>query len=140
MIEIPTTSSAGFNAGELTEHITRPPSTCQSLTALALHNIKLKIMLTILTVYEFLFCILIRMFCYLFGWEMRHLHTGGSCPVVSGQGGVIMTGLGSLAGRVAQCCEAMPNFSICFCNFEQKPAIVTVCTHFISNRFLYIVI
>ena len=40
MIEIPTTYSAGLNAGELTEHITRPSSTCQQLTALALHNIK----------------------------------------------------------------------------------------------------
>ena len=28
-------------------------------------------------------------FYYLFGWEMRHLHTGGSCPVVSGQGGCV---------------------------------------------------
>ena len=57
VIEIPTatTSSAGFNAGELTGHITRPPSTCQPLTTLVLHNIKLKIMLTILNVYECLF-------------------------------------------------------------------------------------
>ena len=35
-------------------------STCQPLTALTLHNIKLKIMLTILNVYECLFCILIH--------------------------------------------------------------------------------
>ena len=34
-----------------------------------------------------------RIFYYLFGWEMRHLHTEGSCPVVSGQGCVIMTSL-----------------------------------------------
>ena len=33
-------------------------------------------------VYELLF----RIFYYLFGWEKRHLHTGGSCPVVSGHG------------------------------------------------------
>ena len=51
------------------------------------------------------------MFYYLFGWEMRHLHTGGSCPVVSGQGCVILTSFWSLAGRVAQSAEAMPNFS-----------------------------
>ena len=53
-----------------------------------LHNIKLKIMLN---VYELLFGIFILIFIYLFGWEMRHLHTGGSCPVVSEQGCVIMT-------------------------------------------------
>ena len=40
-----------------------------------------------LNVYELFFDILILMFYHLFGWEMRHLHTGGSCPVVSGQGG-----------------------------------------------------
>ena len=51
-----------------------------------LHNIKLKIMLN---VYELLFGILILIFFYLFGWEMKHLHTGCSCPIVSGQGGVI---------------------------------------------------
>ena len=34
----------------------------------------------------------------LFVWEIRHLHTGGSCPVVSGQGCVIMTGLGPSLG------------------------------------------
>ena len=43
VIEIPTTSSAGFNAGELTEHITRPPLTCQPLTALALHNGRIRL-------------------------------------------------------------------------------------------------
>ena len=55
-----------------------------------LHSIKFKI----LNVYELLFSILIWMFYYLFvweNWEMRHLHTGGSCPVVSGQGCVILT-------------------------------------------------
>ena len=47
-------------------------------------------------VYDFF---LIWMFYYLFGWEMRHLHTGGSCPIVSGQGCVIMTIIGlSLGG------------------------------------------
>ena len=54
------------------------------------------------------------MFYYFFGWEMRHLHTGGSCPVVSGQGCVIMTSFLSLAGRVAQSEEAMPNFLFCY--------------------------
>ena len=47
-----------------------------------LHNIKLKIMLN---VYELVFGILTLIFCYLFEWEMRHSHTGGSCPVVSRQ-------------------------------------------------------
>ena len=61
-----------------------------------LHNIKLKIMLN---VYELLFGILILILYYLFGWEMRHLHTGCSCPVFSGQGCVIMTSFGpSLRG------------------------------------------
>ena len=49
VIEIPTTSSVGLNARELTEHmITRPSSTCQPLTAptFLIHNIKLKIILT----------------------------------------------------------------------------------------------
>ena len=36
-------------------------------------------------VYELLFGVLILIFYYLFVWEMRHLHTGRSCPVVSGQ-------------------------------------------------------
>ena len=48
-----------------------------------LHNIKLKIMLN---VYELVFGILTLIFFYLFEWEMRHSHTGGSCPVVSRQG------------------------------------------------------
>ena len=49
------------------------------------------------------------MFYYLFGWEMRHLHTGGSCPVVSGQGCVIMTSFGPSLSA-----EAMPNFLFCY--------------------------
>ena len=48
-----------------------------------LHNIKLKIMLN---VYKLVFGILTLIFFYLFEWEMRHSHTGGSCPVVSRQG------------------------------------------------------
>ena len=44
-IEISTKYSIGLNAGALTEHITRPSSTYQPLAALALHNIKLKIIL-----------------------------------------------------------------------------------------------
>ena len=47
-----------------------------------LHNIKLKIMLN---VYEVVFGILTLIFFYLFEWEMRHSHTGGSCPVFSRQ-------------------------------------------------------
>ena len=54
--------------------------------------------LTKLECHEFLFAILIWMFYYMFGWEMRHLHTGGSCPVVSGQGCVIMTIIGPSLG------------------------------------------
>ena len=54
------------------------------------------------------------MFYCLFGWEMRHLHTGGSCPVVSGQGCVIMTVLVPRWARVTQSAEAMPNFSFCY--------------------------
>ena len=50
---------------------------------------KLKIMLN---VYDLLFGIFIWMFYYLFGWEMRHLHTGGSC----------------------QSAEAMFNFPFCY--------------------------
>ena len=51
------------------------------------------------------------MFYYMFGWEMRHLHTGGSCPVVSGQGCVIMTIIGPSLGGQPNAAEAMPNFS-----------------------------
>ena len=53
------------------------------------------------------------MFYYLFGWEMTHLHTGGSCPIVSGQE-CDYDQFWSLAGRVAQSAEAMPNFSFCY--------------------------
>ena len=45
---------------------------------------------------------------------MRHLHTGGSCPVVSGQGCVIMTSFGPSLGGAAQSAEAMPNFLFCY--------------------------
>ena len=44
---------------------------------------------------------------------MIHLHTGGSCPVVSGQE-CDYDQFWSLAGRVAQSAEAMPNFSFCY--------------------------
>ena len=61
------------------------------------------------------------MFYYLFGWEMRHLHTGGSCPVVSGRAGVCdYDQFWSLAGRVAQSAEAMPNFSFCYVTSRKK--------------------
>ena len=50
------------------------------------------------------------MFYYLFGWEMRHLHTEGSCPVVSGQGVCDYDQFWSLAGWA----EAMPNFLFCY--------------------------
>ena len=53
------------------------------------------------------------MFYYLFGWERRHLHTGGSCPVVWA-GVCDYEQFWSLAGRVAQSAEAMPNFSFCY--------------------------
>ena len=51
-----------------------------------------------LNVYELLFGIFILIFFYLLGWEMRHLHTGGSCPVVSVQGCVIMARFGPSLG------------------------------------------
>ena len=54
------------------------------------------------------------MLYYLFGWEMRHLLTGGSCSVVFGQGVCDYDQFWSLAGRVAQSAEAMPNFSFCY--------------------------
>ena len=44
------------------------------------------------------------MFYYLSGWEMRHLHTGGSQLPGSLWAGVIMT----------KSAEAMPNFSFCY--------------------------
>ena len=72
-----------------------------------LHNIKLKIMLN---VYELLFGILILIFFYLFGCEMRHLHTGGSCPGVSGQGVCDYDQIWSFAGRVAQSCGSYAQF------------------------------
>ena len=53
------------------------------------------------------------MFYYLFGWEMRHFHTGGSCLAVSGQGCVIMTSFGPSLGGLPSL-EAMPNFSFCY--------------------------
>ena len=57
------------------------------------------------------------MFYYLFGWEMRHLHTGGSCPVVSGQECVIMTSFGPSL-------EAMPNFSFCYVTSRKTSCFV----------------
>ena len=56
------------------------------------------------------------MFYYLFGWEMRHLHTEGSCPVVSGQGVCDFDQFWSLAGRVAQCCGSYAQFFVLLCN------------------------
>ena len=55
------------------------------------------------------------MFYYLSGWEMRHLHTGGSQLPGSLWAGVCdYDQFWSLAGRVAQSVEAMPNFSFCY--------------------------
>ena len=55
------------------------------------------------------------MFYYLSGWEMRHLHTGGSQLPGSLWAGVCdYDQFWSLAGRVAQSAEAMPNFSFCY--------------------------
>ena len=58
------------------------------------------------------------MFYYLFGWEMRHLHTEGSCPVVSGHGVCDYDQFWSLAGRVvpAQCCGSYAQFFVLLCN------------------------
>ena len=56
------------------------------------------------------------MFYFLFGWEMRHLHTEGSCPVVSGQGVCDYDQYWSLAGRVAQCCGSYAQFFVLLCN------------------------
>ena len=64
------------------------------------------------------------MFYYLSGWEMRHLHTGGSCSIVSGQGCVIYDHFWSLAGRVAQSAEAMPNFSFCYVTSRKNGCFV----------------
>ena len=69
---------------ELVEHATKGKKHAEKAALRCyFHNIKLNIMLN---VYELLFCIFILIFFYLFGWEMSHLHTGGSCPVVSVQG------------------------------------------------------
>ena len=67
-------------------------------------------------------------FYYLFVWEMRHLHTGGSCPVVSGQGVCDYDQFWSLAGRVAQGCGSYAQFFVLLCNFEQNPAVVRLYT------------
>ena len=50
------------------------------------------------------------MFYYLSGWEMRHLHTGGSCSVVSGQGCVIMTTFGPSLGGLPSLRKLCPIF------------------------------
>ena len=44
------------------------------------------------------------------GWEMRHLHTGGSCSVVSGQGCVIMTSFGPSLGGLPSLRKLCPIF------------------------------
>ena len=86
------------------------------LTALVLHNIKLKIMLIILKVYEFLFCILIRMNILLFVWvgneTFAHwrqlpgsLWAGEGCDYDQ---------FWSLAGRVAQSCASYAQFFVFF--------------------------
>ena len=71
-------------------------------------------------VYELLFGILILIFYYLFVWEMRHLHTGGSCPVVSGQV-CDYDQLWSLAGRVAQCCRSYAQFVVFYVTLNKNP-------------------
>ena len=82
------TSNSGLVVA-LVEHATKGKKHAEKVALCRyLHSIKLKIMLN---VYELLFSILIWIFYYLFVWEMRHLHTGGSCPVVSGQGDGILT-------------------------------------------------
>ena len=60
------------------------------------------------------------MFYCLFGWEMKHLHTGGSCPVVSGQGGVIMTSFGPPLGGLPNAAEAVFNFSFCYVTLSKN--------------------
>ena len=59
------------------------------------------------------------MFYYLSGWEMRHLHTGGSCSVVSGQGCVIMTSFGPSLGGLPSL-RKLCQFFVFLCNFEEK--------------------
>ena len=72
-------------------------------------------------VYELLFGIFIWMFYYLSGWEMRHLHTGGSQLPGSLWAGVCdYDQFWSLAGRVAQSAEAMPNFSFCYVTLRKN--------------------
>ena len=57
---------------------------------------------------------------------MTRLHTGGSCPVVSGQGCVIMTSFGpSLGGSPSL--GSYAQFFVLLCNFEEKPAVL--CTY-----------
>ena len=104
------TTRAANGCVALVEHATKGKKHAEK-TALHhyLPDIKLKIMLND---YELLFSILIWMFYYLFGWEMRHLHTGGSCPVVSGQGGCDYYQFWSLAGRAAQCCGRYAQFFV----------------------------
>ena len=58
---------------------------------------------------------------------MRHLPTGGSCPVVSGQGCVIMTSFGPSLGGLPSLRKLC---LVLLCNFEEKPAVL--CTYIIS--------
>ena len=54
---------------------------------------------------------------------MIHLHTGGSCPVVSGQGCVILTVLvPRWAGSPV--CGSYAQFFVLLCDFEQNPAVL----------------
>ena len=55
---------------------------------------------------------------------MRHLHTGGSCPVVAGQE-CDYDQFWYLAGRVAQSAEAMPNFSFCYVTSMKNAVLCT---------------
>ena len=61
------------------------------------------------------------MFYYLFGWEMRHWRQlpGSLWARVCGYDQFL-----SLAGRVAQSVEAMPNFSFCYVTSEEKRCFV----------------
>ena len=86
----------------LVEHATKGKKQAEKVALRRyLHNIKLKIMLN---VYELLFGIFILMFYYLFGWEMRHLHAGGSCPVVWA-GVCDYDQFWSLAGSLRKLCQ-----------------------------------
>ena len=103
----------------LVEHATKGKKHAEKVALRRyLHNIKLKIMLN---VYELVCAIFIWMFYYLFGWEMRHLHTGGSCPVVSGQGCVIMTSFGPSLGRLTIFSRLLP-MCVCFRGSAPDPA------------------